>query len=78
MAISLIEAQAASEISSLLYDFLPGSPHPYADKTISFEGIAGKMGLLQFWGRGSKLPSITLLLQRVPRIQTCNVLRFNT
>lgn len=64
MSLSLIESQAISEIASLFYDFLPGTPHPYANKEISFEGTARELGLSQFWTGGSKLPSITLLLEK--------------
>jgi hypothetical protein len=64
MSLSLSDSQAITEISALLYDYLPGKPHPYANQDISFGGVAGKLGLLQFWSGGSKLPALTLLLQR--------------
>ena len=63
MSISLKETRTISEISECLYSFLPGSPHPYADSTISFPGVAEKAGLLKYWNKGSKKPAITKLLQ---------------
>ncbi len=64
MAISLTESQAINEVAKLLYDFLPGKPHPYADQNISFPGVAQKLGIAHYWGNGSKLPSLTTLLER--------------
>lgn len=64
MPISLTESAAVNDIADLLYDFLPGKPHPYADQTISFPGVAAKLGLGKFWASGSKKPSITQLLQQ--------------
>lgn len=62
MPISLVESQAVSDIAALLYNFLPGKPHPYANKKISFEAIANDMNLTVFWIGGSKLPAINYLL----------------
>jgi hypothetical protein len=45
-----------------LYSFLPGTPHPYANQAISFPGVAGKLGLGQYWTGGSKRPALTQLL----------------
>lgn len=53
-----------AEISSLLYNFLPGQAHPFADQRISFAGIAYELGLDHFWTGGSKLPAITSLLEK--------------
>lgn len=64
MGLSLQESQAINELASVFYDFLPGNPHPYADQSISFRGIAEEMGLIMFWPEGSKLPSITTLLEK--------------
>jgi hypothetical protein len=64
MSLSLAESQAINEIASHLYDFLPGKPHPYADQAISFKGVAYKISVGQFWSDGSKLPSLTQLLER--------------
>jgi hypothetical protein len=63
MSISLKETQSLSEMAELLYSFLPGSPHPYAATSISFPGVANKLGLLKYWIGGSKKPAITQLLQ---------------
>jgi len=72
MALSLAQAQAIADLAGLLYDFLPGNPHPYADPRLSFRGIAGEMGLFDYWPSGSKGPAITALLsatleRRVPQ-----------
>ena len=64
MSLSLAESQAINEIARHLYDFLPGKPHPYADQTISFKGVAYKVGVGQYWVDGSKLPSLTQLLHK--------------
>ena len=37
---ALKEAKAVTELAQLLYSFLPGSPHPYADKALLFPGVA--------------------------------------
>jgi len=69
MTISLAESQAINEIASLLYDFLPGKPHPYADQSISFKGVANIVGVGQYWSDGSKLPSLAQLLERTLQYQ---------
>jgi len=63
MALSLKESQAITEIADALYSFLPGSPHPYSAPTISFPGVAHKLGLSNYWIGGSKRPAIIQLLQ---------------
>jgi hypothetical protein len=63
MTIGLKETQTISEIAKHLYDYLPGKAHPYADQTISFIGAARAAGAVEFWPNGSKLPSITKLLE---------------
>jgi hypothetical protein len=63
MSLSLSDSQVINEIAQQLYDFLPGNPHPYADQSISFAGIAKKLELGLFWRSGSKLPSLTTLLE---------------
>lgn len=62
MALSLKQNQALTELAEYLYPFLPGKPHPYADQSLSFPGVAAKLGLAQHWPRGSKGPAITKLL----------------
>jgi hypothetical protein len=69
MPLSLVESQAVNEIASLLYDFLPGAPHPYADQSISFAAVAHNVGLAHLWTGGSKLPAITTLLEKTLETQ---------
>ena len=64
MSLTLDEIKAISEMAKLLYSFLPGNPHPFADQSISFKGIAYELELGKFWQGGSKLPAITTLLER--------------
>ncbi len=64
MPLSLTESQVVTELAGFLYDFLPGTPHPYADKSISFAGVANSLGLGSYWHGGSKRPAITILLER--------------
>lgn len=68
MALTPKQAKTISDISDMLYDFLPGKPHPYANQSISFKGVAAEMGLSMYWIDGSKLPSINALL--------CNTYQF--
>ncbi|MFX1532878.1 MAG: hypothetical protein ACFFDI_01440 [Promethearchaeota archaeon] len=62
MPLSLQKTKAIAEMSSLLYDFLPGEPYPFADQNISFVGIANKLGLSYFWTLGNKGIAISNLL----------------
>ena len=62
MVLSLSQIQALNELAELLYSFLPGKPHPFANQSISFAGIAASLRLNQFWSGGSKLPAISQLL----------------
>jgi len=63
MALSLKETQTIAEMAGLLYEFLPGQAHPYADQRISFAGVAKDIGVGGFWQGGSKKPAITALLE---------------
>lgn len=63
MSLSFVEIQAIGDMAKLLYNFLPGKPHPYANQNISFLGIANELGLGLYWMQGSKLPAITTLIQ---------------
>jgi len=77
MPSSLKETQAICEIAEILYRFLPGKPHPYADADISFPGVTNKLGLSKFWIGGSKKPAIIQLLQSTldhRRGQFCNLI----
>lgn len=60
--ITLAETQAVNEIAQILYDFLPGKPHPFADQALSFPGVAQQVGIGEYWPGSSKLPSLTKLL----------------
>jgi hypothetical protein len=51
---SLIEKTALNKMSGILYDFLPGQAHPFANQSISFAGVAVDLGLHDFWTGGSK------------------------
>jgi len=62
MSLSLKEGQAIVELAECLYPFLPGKAHPYADQSLSFPGIAARLGLQKHWAAGSKQPAITHLL----------------
>jgi len=64
ITLSLKQSQAVAELAQGIYDFLPGKPHPHADPTISFPGVATELGLAQFWGGGSKKPAIAQLFTR--------------
>jgi hypothetical protein len=63
MGLSLSESQTINEVARLLYDFLPGTPHPYADQSISLAGVARQLRLSHLWTGGSKLPALTRLLE---------------
>jgi hypothetical protein len=64
MRISLSEAQAINDMATILSAFLPGNPHPYAQRNISFAGAAYDVGVGEFWAGGSKLPAIITLLSK--------------
>lgn len=61
--ITLSESQAVAELAGFFYEFLPWKPNPYADQTISFYGIAHRLGLQDFLSSGSKKPGIASLLE---------------
>ena len=65
MALDLKQSRAVNDLASALYDFLPGKPHPYADQSISFEGIANDLRLGGLWPGGSKLPAVTRFIGAV-------------
>ena len=62
--LSIVQSQAATELAEFLRDFLPGKAHPYADQSISFAGVAHKMGVAQYWIHGSKGPALAQLLEK--------------
>jgi hypothetical protein len=61
---TLIEKLALNNLSEILYDFLPGQAHPFANQSISFAGVAKNLGLEDFWFGGSKKPAILTLLEK--------------
>lgn len=63
MGLSLAETKAIQQIADLLYFYLPGKPHPFADQRISFAGVVYEYGLKDFWQGGSKGPAITAFLE---------------
>jgi hypothetical protein len=60
--VTLAESQAINDMAKILYDYLPGKPHPFADQSLSFPGVAHKLGIGQYWISGSKKPALTKLL----------------
>ena len=62
MSLSLKEAQAVADLAEALYSFLPGKPHPYGNKQLSFPAVAADLGIGHHWPGGSKQPAITQLL----------------
>jgi len=62
VSLPLKESQTIAEIADHLYSFLPGTPHPYASQTISFQGVAAIAGVGKYWSGGSKGPAVTQLL----------------
>jgi len=70
-------SKTINDIASLFYDFLPGSPHPYANQAISFRGVANELDLSKFWTGGSKLPAINMLLSHTyeyEKSKFCNLI----
>ena len=59
----LTDLQHIQELALHLYHYLPGTPHPFADKDISFLGAAAEVGLDKYWQGGSKKPAILKLLE---------------
>lgn len=75
--LSLAESQAVAELAGFLYEFLPWKPNPYADQTISFYGVAHRLGLERFLSPGSKRPGIASLLENTLTYkpeQFCNLI----
>lgn len=65
MPLSLAKTQAVAQLAEHIVDWLPGNPHPYADQSISFAGVAQRCGVGPFWpSGGSKGPSLRSLLER--------------
>jgi hypothetical protein len=64
MGLPLKESRAARELADALYDFLPGSGYAAWKGHVSFKSVAEKVGVGEFWQPGSKLPMLTVLLER--------------
>lgn len=62
-ALSAREVRAVTQLAQALYEFLPGTPHPKADRRLSFPAAAAVAGVGNFWAGGSKLPAISQLLR---------------
>ena len=76
MSDTLKETKAVSELGAHLYSFLPGKPHPYADSSVSFPGVANKIGLSMYWAGGSKKSAVIKLLQltlEYSRVKFCDL-----
>jgi hypothetical protein len=65
MTSTLLRGQVLDDLAQHLYDFLPGQPHPYADASISFSGVARDLGLGSAWQGGSKRPALRKMLEFV-------------
>jgi len=63
MSLTLSETQVIQALAAHLYDFLPGNPHPFANRAVSFAGVAESFELGDFWQGGSKKPAIIHLLE---------------
>lgn len=63
MNYTLSDAQVVSELAEHFYNYLPGNPHPFADQTISFQGVAISLGLGNYWQSSSKKIAISKLLE---------------
>ena len=64
MGLPLKESRAVRELAEALYDFLPGSGSAMWRGHVSFRSVAEKVGVGDFWQPGSKLPMLTVLLER--------------
>ena len=58
------ESQAVADIAEVLYDFLPGSGSNTWKGHVSFQSVADKVGVGDYWQPGSKTPMIVGLLER--------------
>ena len=56
------ETQTVTELSKVIYNFLPGKAHPYSRVKTDFRTVSMEVGLGHFWPGGSKLPAIQSLL----------------
>ena len=61
------ETQTVTELSKVIYNFLPGKAHPYSRVKTDFRTVSMEVGLGHFWPGGSKLPAIQSLLDSTLR-----------
>jgi Restriction endonuclease len=62
---SLAQNAALEELARGLYNFLPGSPHPFGNPNLSFPAVAGSLGLADSWpSNGNKHQRIRVLLEQ--------------
>ena len=64
MALSLQVSRAAGELAQAVYDFLPGSGNATWRGHVSFRTVAEKVGVGGFCQQGSKLPMVTVLIEK--------------
>lgn len=64
MSSSLHDTKAAADLARLFYDFLPGSGHGSWSGHVTFQTVATKVGVGDFWTGGSKEPALARLLEQ--------------
>jgi hypothetical protein len=70
VSLSPSQGLALDELAQHLYEYLPGKPHPYGNKALSFPAVAAELGLDGYWPGGSKQPAIRQLLEGTLRSGT--------
>lgn len=63
MPLTPVQGLALDELAQHLYDYLPGKPHPYGNRELSFPAVAAELGLERYWPGGSKQAAIRQLLE---------------
>ena len=66
-SLSIQETQAVTQLSKVVYSFLPGKAHPYSRVKVDFGLIAIEVGLGHLWPGGSKLPALQTLFEETLR-----------
>ncbi|MGV8174892.1 MAG: restriction endonuclease [Methanothrix sp.] len=66
-SLSIQETQALTQLSKVVYSFLPGKAHPYSRIKIDFGIVAQEEGLGHLWQGGSKLPALQALFEETLR-----------
>jgi hypothetical protein len=70
VSLSPSQGLARDELPQHLYEYLPGKPHPYGNKALSFPAVAAELGLDGYWPGGGKQPAIRQLLEGTLRSGT--------